>query len=160
MQEGGHMLIITTENPGRDFKPVCAIIEHGVVGLNVLKDFFAGIADITGGHVSTYEKTAKDVIQGLVDKMVKSAEKNNADAIIGLTPIVMPMASKNTSMYSITVSGTAIKYVDEKSSMQGHDVHKSSSGLFAETKKDNNSTTREHKSTPPRRVVYNRPRDY
>lgn len=153
------MLIITTENPGRNYKPLCAVVEYAVVGLNAVKDFMAGIADFTGGRVVGYEKAGKDVIENLLKNMERAAEKKQADAIVGLNVMIMPMNSKGTSMMSITLTGTAIKYVEAgASSMQWRDINNgASSSVFAEPKDDN--TQREPKSGQ-RKVIYNKPSNY
>jgi uncharacterized protein YbjQ (UPF0145 family) len=104
------MLVITTDNPGRPFEPLDALITHRVAGLDLIKDMWARFADITGGRVRGYEKACKSLIGDIVRELKEDASNIGADAIIGLTIQIFPIDAKGTSMYSITAYGTAIRF--------------------------------------------------
>jgi uncharacterized protein YbjQ (UPF0145 family) len=104
------MLVITTDNPGRPFEPLDAVVTHGVAGLDLIKDMWARFTDITGGRAKGYEKAAKSLIGDMVRELKEDARKIGADAIIGLNVQIFPIDAKGTSMYSITAYGTAIRF--------------------------------------------------
>lgn len=45
------MVVLTTLNPGQEFKPIDMVIAHSVDGLNVVKYLTAMIFDISGGRL-------------------------------------------------------------------------------------------------------------
>jgi uncharacterized protein YbjQ (UPF0145 family) len=102
-------LITSIENPGCIFRPIDTVFAHGVYGLSAAKDFFARIADFTGGRVKGYEQAGEEIIGSLVNKLRKDTEKVGGNAIVGLTINVIPLDAKGTSMYCVTVYGTAVE---------------------------------------------------
>ena len=105
------MQIFTIEYPGKKFEPIDTVLVTGMIGLDVIKDLFARIRDITGGRLNSYEKAAKKLQANLIKEMTKDAEALDADAIVGLKIFLMPIAAKGTSMITMSISGTAIKYI-------------------------------------------------
>jgi uncharacterized protein YbjQ (UPF0145 family) len=77
-----------TTTPGFDgvvitryLQPVFA---HTVIGMNIFKDFIAGITDIIGGHSKTYENTLQNINEDVLQKLSEKALKLGANCIVGL----------------------------------------------------------------------------
>lgn len=84
---------------------------HGtsVMGANFVKDFFARVADVTGGRVGGYEKAVKATVDNALEEMTKKASKLGANAITNVRIITN---SVNGTIMMATVSGTAVYAVD------------------------------------------------
>ena len=107
------MKVLTIENPGEPFEALDSVIAHGVTGLDAIKDLLAKMRDLTGGRLKSYEKAGKSLIGKLVNELKQDGSQLGADAIIGLRINVMPIDAKGTSMYAVTIFGTAIKYIEK-----------------------------------------------
>ena len=79
-------IMITTENivdiPIEERIEI--VFAEYVYGLNVLKDFFAGIRDVVGGRVASVEKPIHDTNQKIIEEMKMKAIALGGDAVIGL----------------------------------------------------------------------------
>jgi len=93
-------------------------ISH-VIGLNVVKDFFASITDITGGRVKGYETEISKGIDEILNLLSEEAQKMQADAVmsIRMTFTVFSPSQKGT-VVAITGYGTAVKLRDKKAEVK------------------------------------------
>lgn len=100
------MTITTT--PTLEGKTVTAY--HGIVsgdailGVNIVKDLFAGIRDIVGGRSAAYEKELQRGKEIALKEMQEAAERLGANAIVGVD---FDYETINT-MLIVSVTGTAV----------------------------------------------------
>ena len=88
-------------------KNLGVVAAQGFVGMNLIKDFFAGFTDKLGGRSKSYEEEIKKYRIILLDEMVEEAKNLNANAIIGMR-MNFTMVGQANSMIFIHVYGTAV----------------------------------------------------
>jgi uncharacterized protein YbjQ (UPF0145 family) len=102
-------MIVTTTNgvDGRRVADYLGVI-HGtaVMGSNVFRDLFAGIRDIVGGRVASYESVLDGAKEAALADLVSRAEALRADAIIGIS---FDHGSVGKTMLMVSVTGTAVR---------------------------------------------------
>ncbi|CDG97204.1 conserved hypothetical protein [Xenorhabdus bovienii str. puntauvense] len=81
-----------------------------ILGVNIIKDFFAGVRDIIGGRSGAYEKELKNAREIAFSEMNAQAQALGANAVVGID-IDYETVGKNGGMLMVTVSGTAVKIV-------------------------------------------------
>ncbi|MDX7986902.1 heavy metal-binding domain-containing protein [Xenorhabdus sp. 12] len=81
-----------------------------ILGVNIVKDIFAGIRDIVGGRAGAYEKALKNAREVAFSEMNAQAQTLGANAVVGID-IDYETVGKNGGMLMVTVSGTAVKIV-------------------------------------------------
>lgn len=87
----------------------CGVVTAEVImGINIIKDMFAGIRDIFGGRSGTYEKELKNAREMAFGKMNERAEALGANAVVGID-IDYETVGQNGSMLMVTITGTAVK---------------------------------------------------
>lgn len=81
---------------------------HGkaIYGANFVKDFFARIADKTGGRVGGYEKAMSGAMDQALEDMAQAARKLGANAVLGID-IKTNFAGQ--SIMAATCTGTAVE---------------------------------------------------
>ena len=86
---------------------------HGIVfgevisGVNVIKDFAAGLSNFFGGRSATYEdELMRARTQALAEREQRAAQLG-ADAVVGIDVDYEVLGSDN-GMLMVTVSGTAV----------------------------------------------------
>lgn len=104
------MLITTTPTlEGRPIKEYLGVVNGEVIiGINVLKDFTAGLRDIFGGRSSTYENELVKGREDAIREMQERARRMGADAVVGVD-IDFEVLGQGGSMMMIVVTGTAVK---------------------------------------------------
>ena len=102
------MLITTT--PGIEGRPVTAylgiVTAQGVLGVNAVKDVSAGMRNIFGGRVKSYENELASGVSDALAEMEKQAAKLGADAVVGVD---VDYESMGSNMLIVSASGTAVK---------------------------------------------------
>lgn len=83
------------------------IIAHVVIGMNIFKDFLAGITDIVGGNSNTFENTLENANNDVLNKLVQKAKDIGANCILNLRIENNEISSKDKSMLMVTAIGTA-----------------------------------------------------
>ncbi len=80
-----------------------------VVGMNMFRDWIAGIKDQLGGRVGGFEGNIKTAIKNATSIMVERGKKYGCNAIIGVNfqHMVLSPRGKGT-VVSVLVSGTAV----------------------------------------------------
>ncbi len=81
---------------------------HAIVGANFVKDFFARVADVTGGRVAGYEKALNAATEGALTSMAMRARKQGANAVIGID---VDTGAVNGRMLQASATGTAVLLV-------------------------------------------------
>ena len=80
------MIMTTTNNlEGTVINQYLGIITgEAILGVNIFKDFFAGIRNIVGGQSTSYEKELKEARRIAFSKLEEKAFQLGANAIIGI----------------------------------------------------------------------------
>ncbi len=104
------MLISTTPTlEGRPIEEYMGIVNGEVIiGINVLKDFTAGLRDIFGGRSTSYENELVKGREEAIAEMEERARRMGADAVVGVD-IDFEVLGQAGSMMMIVVTGTAVK---------------------------------------------------
>lgn len=92
-----------------------------VVGINVVRDFFARVRDFFGGNSRAYEKEIKASVTRMLEDMRYRACQLGADGVLGVRIRVMPFPAKGMSMVVVTISGAPVKlgkHINEVSTYQ------------------------------------------
>ena len=89
----------------REYKGV--VTGETIIGVNFVKDFFAGIRDIIGGRSGSYEKVLIEAKDTSLAEMQQRATELGANAIVGVD-IDYETIGQNNSMLMVATSGTAV----------------------------------------------------
>lgn len=103
-------MIVTTTNSieGKRIVEYKGIVFGEVVsGVNVLKDFTAGVRNFFGGRSSSYEEELQNAREEAIREMEERAAGRGANAVIGVDVDYEVLGSDN-GMLMVTVSGTAV----------------------------------------------------
>ncbi len=103
------MIITTTSNiEGSNIKEYKGIVFGEVVaGINFVKDFAAGLANIFGGRSQDYENELIQARQQAISEMANRASSLGANAVIGVKIDYEVLGSSN-NMMMVIASGTAV----------------------------------------------------
>lgn len=103
------MLISTTSTiEGKTIKEYRGVVFGEVInGVNFMRDFTAGIANIIGGRATEYEEELINTRAEAISEMMKRAEKIGANAIIGVK-VDYETIGQSGSMLAVIASGTAV----------------------------------------------------
>lgn len=87
-------------------------LEHAtaIVGANFVKDFFARIADVTGGRVSGYEKAARGAVDAALEELALKARDLGANILLN---VEIDTSAMGSSMVMASAYGTAAYAVEE-----------------------------------------------
>ena len=103
--------MILTTTPTVEWKKITNY--HGIVfgevisGVNLFKDFFAGIRDIVWGRSGSYEEELIKARQEALQELAQRAMEKGANAVVGIDIDYDVLGQKN-SMLMVTASGTAV----------------------------------------------------
>lgn len=103
--------MILTTTPSVEGRTITAY--HGIVfgevisGVNVLKDFTAGLSNFFGGRSATYEDELMRARTQALAELEQRAARLGADAVVGIDVDYEVLGSDN-GMLMVTVSGTAV----------------------------------------------------
>ena len=81
-----------------------------ITGVNVIKDFAAGLSDFFGGRSATYEEELMNARHQALAEMEQRAYQLGANAVVGVDIDYEVLGSDN-GMLMVTASGTAV-FVD------------------------------------------------
>ena len=112
-----HMIITTTAHiEGKKITAYQGIVFGEVItGINVFKDFGAGIRNIVGGRSKSYEDELTVARENALAEMQDRASAKGANAIVGMKMDYEVLGADN-GMLMVTCSGTAVKLMDESES--------------------------------------------
>ncbi len=106
------MIKTTTSNvPGREVTEVLGLVAgEAILGVNVFRDFFAGLRDIVGGRSGGYQKALIEAREHAMADMEEMAKVLGADAIIGIDIDYEAIDGGNGgSMLMVSCNGTAVR---------------------------------------------------
>ena len=105
-------MIVTTTNgvDGRRVTDYLGVV-HGsaVMGSNLFRDFFAGIRDIVGGRVESYETIMADAKETALADLLARAEALRADAVIGISFDHDSIGGDRKTILMVSATGTAVR---------------------------------------------------
>lgn len=103
------MLISTTTSiEGRKISQYRGVVFGEVInGVNFIKDFTAGIANMIGGRASHYEEELVNTRAQALTEMMKRAEQVGANAIVGVK-VDYETIGEAGGMLAVIASGTAV----------------------------------------------------
>ena len=103
--------MITTTTPSIEGKRIQEykgiVFGEVVAGVDVIKDFTAGISNFFGGRSSTYEGEPIQARQNALREMEERAREIGANAVVGVD-IDYEVLGSNNGMLMVTASGTAV----------------------------------------------------
>lgn len=103
-------MIVTTTNAidGKRIVEYKGIVFGEVVsGVNVLRDFTAGVRNFFGGRSAGYEEELQNAREEAIREMEERAAGRGANAVIGVDVDYEVLGGDN-GMLMVTVSGTAV----------------------------------------------------
>lgn len=103
-------MITTTTNSveGKKITEYKGIVFGEVIsGVNVIKDFSAGIRNFFGGRSSTYEDELLKAREAALEEMNQRAAAMGANAVVGVD-IDYEVLGTDNGMLMVTASGTAV----------------------------------------------------
>ena len=103
------MIVTTTPSiEGREIINYCGIVFGEVIsGVDVVKDFVAGLSNFFGGRSSTYEEELLMARQTALKEMEERAAALGANAVVGVD-IDYEVLGADNGMLMVTASGTAV----------------------------------------------------
>ena len=100
-------VMLTTETTlSGEFERVSIIGSEFVVGLNIFKDMFVQIRDVTGGRSGTIERALIEGRASLLDALRKQALDLNCSAVIAVN---VSYSQLDSSMLMMAATGTAVR---------------------------------------------------
>lgn len=103
------MLLTTTPTiegqPIREYKGI--VTGETIIGANFIKDLFAGIRDIIGGRLGSYEKVLLEAKDTALAELEQRAASMGANAVVGID-VDYETVGQRGSMLMVVVSGTAV----------------------------------------------------
>ena len=78
-----------------------------ITGVNILKDFAAGVRNIFGGRSQSYEDELLQAREEALREMEERAAQKGANAVIGVD-IDYEVLGADNGMLMVTASGTAV----------------------------------------------------
>ena len=104
------MILTTTQSiEGRTIVEYKGIVFGEVIsGVNIFKDFGAGIRNLIGGRSSSYEKELLEARRKALSELEERARLMGADAVVGID-IDYEVLGEGGGMLMVTVSGTAVR---------------------------------------------------
>ncbi|MGE0289646.1 MAG: YbjQ family protein [Bradyrhizobium sp.] len=88
---------------------IAIIAAECAYGVNIVRDFFAGITDMTGGRSETLEAVLRDARTKALDDLRLQASNLKANGVIGVTLAYNEITGKDKSMLLVVASGTAVE---------------------------------------------------
>lgn len=104
-------IILTTESQVnfKIEKRINIITAECVFGMNIFKDFFAGVRDVVGGRSESIQKTLKESKEIVLAELKKEAYEIGANAVVGIDLDYSEFSGGGKSMLFIVASGTAVR---------------------------------------------------
>ena len=103
------MIITTTPNiEGKEITSYLGIVFGEVIsGVDMFKDFSAGLSNLFGGRSSTYEDELTHARETALHELEQRALNLGANAVVGVD-IDYEVLGSNNGMLMVTASGTAV----------------------------------------------------
>lgn len=79
-----------------------------IAGINVIKDFKAGLTNFFGGRSSSYEEELVMARNHAIQEMEQRASEMGANAIVGVVVDYEAISNQGSNMLMVIASGTAV----------------------------------------------------
>lgn len=103
--------MIVTTTPSVEGKRIVSyqgiVFGEVISGVNVLKDFTAGLSNFFGGRSATYEGELMEARETALRELEQRASEVGANAVVGVN-IDYEVLGANNGMLMVTASGTAV----------------------------------------------------
>jgi uncharacterized protein YbjQ (UPF0145 family) len=105
------MIVVTTPSlEGRKITRYIGLVSgEAILGANIFRDFFAGIRDVVGGRVSSYETVVNDAKEAALADLMARAEAMRADAVVGVTFDHDSIGGDHKTILMVSATGTAVR---------------------------------------------------
>ena len=80
-----------------------------VFGMNLFRDFFAGVRDIVGGRSANTQKILRESRRTVLSELKKEAYMVGANAVVGVDLDYSEFSGQGKSMLFVVATGTAVK---------------------------------------------------
>jgi uncharacterized protein YbjQ (UPF0145 family) len=107
-------LILTTESVLTGYtvtERLEIITAECVFGMNIFRDFFAGVRDFFGGRSKASQKVLRDARRTCLAELSREALMVGADAVIAVDLDYSEISGDGKSMLLVVASGTAVRAV-------------------------------------------------
>jgi uncharacterized protein YbjQ (UPF0145 family) len=102
----------TQQIPGCEVTQILEVISaECAYGMNIFKDFFAGITDVVGGRSATMQNTLRDARRTVMAQLKGEAFAIGADAVVGVSLDYSEISGGGKSMLFVVATGTAVTLV-------------------------------------------------
>ncbi len=99
----------TATIPGREIRSAVDVISaECAFGMNLLRDFFASVTDITGGRSVSTQKVLRDARQTALLQLRYEAHNLGANAVVGVDLDYSEFSGGGKAMLFVVASGTAV----------------------------------------------------
>jgi uncharacterized protein YbjQ (UPF0145 family) len=103
-------LTTTPDYPYMKVEEVMGIVtSECVFGMNIFRDFFAGMSDFFGGRSKASQKVLREARETCLAELKKEAYEIGADGVIGIDLDYSEISDKGKGMLFLVASGTAVK---------------------------------------------------
>lgn len=104
-------ITLTTEatHDLRISKRVEIISSEVVVGMNIFKDFFAGVRNVVGGRSQTIQTALRDIRIQALDELKREAFRVGADAVVGVNLSYQEIGATGSTMLFVVATGTGVR---------------------------------------------------
>ena len=107
-------LTTTPEYPNLEVKDVKGLVTaECAFGMNIFRDFFAGIRDLVGGRSEATQKVLRDARESCLYELKKEAHKIDATGVIGIDLDYSEFSGGGKSMLFLVASGTAVTFKED-----------------------------------------------
>ncbi len=104
-------IIVTTESSMGEYRVtqrIQVVTAECVFGMNLFKDFFAGITDILGGRSKSSQKVLRDARHTCLTELRREALIVGANAIVAVSLDYNEISGDGKNMLFLVASGTAV----------------------------------------------------
>lgn len=99
-------IVVANRRVSREIEIITA---ECVFGMNIFRDFFAGVVDIVGGRSQATQKVLRDARETVLVELRREALMVGADAVIAIDIDYSEFSGGAKSMLFLVASGTAVK---------------------------------------------------
>jgi uncharacterized protein YbjQ (UPF0145 family) len=86
---------------------------EAILGVNILRDLFAGIRDIVGGRSGAYEEELRKAKQIAITEMVEDARTRGGNAVVAVDLDYETITTgQSGGMLMVSASGTAVRVAE------------------------------------------------
>jgi len=98
----------TVANREIDYE-ISVITSECAYGMNIFRDFFAGVRDFVGGRSGSMQKVLRGAREDCIAALKEEAKQLGADAVIGVDLDYSEFSGGGKGMLFLVASGTAVK---------------------------------------------------